>query len=428
MNNLNTNGEPAKPRPKAFWGRGIITTARLKDVQPGQGIRPGRPTDPRWTEHPKVPLSPDVVTQLKELAAEMERTHSRKLGFTQTAAILIEQALAYLKDADGTHLAARIRDGTQGLLKSNPPAENRSLNWESPKIPMSEVTWANLKELSQHWKNDLGIHLPYTRLASALILQMIDVHLHPQTSARAEELYRRAQNRDQSEEEEPFYIRKVFERVSAGESRQEALRAVLIAFDVNEIKGFVKDYSAGAKGIRQLAGVSGLGNRVEGYVDKILQSLPGGQKRRFEETLRQGRANRIRDNEESKAQILKELNKRDEETAKELLVYDRFIELLGPDPAIEPDSSVITQIATTQESTSEVTRKEIRDGETFEVKTKTVVEYKTVHTIPEIPSAKEFGDPRTREKNQRAREERAAKLNRKFSGRPLSAGCRRTPA
>ncbi len=46
-------------------GGGAFGAARLAEIvadiqgrlEPGQGIRPGRPTDANWVRHPKVPMS-----------------------------------------------------------------------------------------------------------------------------------------------------------------------------------------------------------------------------------------------------------------------------------------------------------------------------------------------------------------------------------
>jgi hypothetical protein len=43
--------------------------ATLRDtLSPGQGRRPGRPTNPKWRRHPKVPMSDQTLRELQRLA------------------------------------------------------------------------------------------------------------------------------------------------------------------------------------------------------------------------------------------------------------------------------------------------------------------------------------------------------------------------
>jgi hypothetical protein len=62
-------------------------------LQPGQGIRPGRPTDANWTQHPKVPMS-DATRQRLARLAEQSSAGGRKVSPMQIAAQLLEEALA----------------------------------------------------------------------------------------------------------------------------------------------------------------------------------------------------------------------------------------------------------------------------------------------------------------------------------------------
>lgn len=86
-------------------GGGAFGAARLAKVvaelqarlQPGQGIRPGRPTDPTWVESPKVPMSDDTARKLARLA-ERASAAGRKVSPMQMAAQLLEEAVAGLPD------------------------------------------------------------------------------------------------------------------------------------------------------------------------------------------------------------------------------------------------------------------------------------------------------------------------------------------
>lgn len=71
---------------------GIIQTLRQR-LEPSQGQRPGRPTDPTWVHHPKVPMTQSTQEALTRLA-EMASTPQRKVSPMQVAAQLLEQAIS----------------------------------------------------------------------------------------------------------------------------------------------------------------------------------------------------------------------------------------------------------------------------------------------------------------------------------------------
>ncbi|GAC1467034.1 MAG: hypothetical protein NVSMB9_08200 [Isosphaeraceae bacterium] len=70
----------------------IVETMQARLV-PGQGRRPGRPTDPSWVRHPKVPMS-DATRQRLERLAKQSSTGGRKVSPMQIAARILEDALA----------------------------------------------------------------------------------------------------------------------------------------------------------------------------------------------------------------------------------------------------------------------------------------------------------------------------------------------
>src|SRR5688500_3078506 len=82
-------------------GAGACGVARLAAVvgerqarlQPGRGKRPGRPTDPRWVRHPKVPMSAATERRLARLA-EQASAGGRKVSPMQLAARILEEAVA----------------------------------------------------------------------------------------------------------------------------------------------------------------------------------------------------------------------------------------------------------------------------------------------------------------------------------------------
>jgi hypothetical protein len=69
-----------------------IDTLRTRLV-PGEGRRPGRPSDASWVRHPKVPMSEATERRLAALAARAS-TDRRKVSPMQIAAQLLEDALA----------------------------------------------------------------------------------------------------------------------------------------------------------------------------------------------------------------------------------------------------------------------------------------------------------------------------------------------
>jgi hypothetical protein len=70
----------------------IIETMQSR-LLPGQGRRPGRPTDANWVQHPKVPMS-DATKQRLTRLAEQVSTGGRKISPMQIAAQILEDALA----------------------------------------------------------------------------------------------------------------------------------------------------------------------------------------------------------------------------------------------------------------------------------------------------------------------------------------------
>jgi len=78
-------------------GGGAFGAARLAKIlqvrlQPSRGQRPGRPTDPSWVLHPKVPMSQATMQKLTQLANQAS-TPDRKVSPMQVAAQLIEMSL-----------------------------------------------------------------------------------------------------------------------------------------------------------------------------------------------------------------------------------------------------------------------------------------------------------------------------------------------
>ena len=81
-------------------GGGAFAAARLARIVetmqsrllPGQGRRPGRPTDANWVQHPKVPMSDATKERLTRLAEQVSGG-GRKISPMQVAAQILEDAL-----------------------------------------------------------------------------------------------------------------------------------------------------------------------------------------------------------------------------------------------------------------------------------------------------------------------------------------------
>ena len=81
-------------------GGGAFGAARLAELfrvlrgrlEPSQGKRPGRPSDPMWSLSPKVPMSEQTHQSLVRLA-EMASDEDRKVTAMQMAAQLLEHAV-----------------------------------------------------------------------------------------------------------------------------------------------------------------------------------------------------------------------------------------------------------------------------------------------------------------------------------------------
>lgn len=83
-------------------GGGAFGAARLAHLvaalqvrlRPGQGERPGRPSEAAWDRRPKVPMSSATEEKLRRLAMRAS-TPARKVSPMQLAAQLLEDAVAH---------------------------------------------------------------------------------------------------------------------------------------------------------------------------------------------------------------------------------------------------------------------------------------------------------------------------------------------
>jgi hypothetical protein len=80
-------------------GAGTVGAMRMamllqSRLQPGQGVRPGRPSVPTWTRRPKVPMSEATENRLAKLAKLFSRQQKHPVTPMQVAAHLLEAAVA----------------------------------------------------------------------------------------------------------------------------------------------------------------------------------------------------------------------------------------------------------------------------------------------------------------------------------------------
>jgi hypothetical protein len=81
-------------------GGGTFGMARLAQIMharlaPSTGKRPGRPTNERWTERAKVPMSAETLARLRELSERLS-SEERKVSPMQLAAQLLEESVIQL--------------------------------------------------------------------------------------------------------------------------------------------------------------------------------------------------------------------------------------------------------------------------------------------------------------------------------------------
>ena len=79
---------------------GMARLARILEerLEPGQGLRPGRPTDANWTSRSRMLLSRETEQVLEEMAEQINRSSTRKVTPMQVAALLLEEAVRLARD------------------------------------------------------------------------------------------------------------------------------------------------------------------------------------------------------------------------------------------------------------------------------------------------------------------------------------------
>ena len=76
----------------AFGVAKLARTIRAR-LEPGQGKRPGRPSNPNWSKRSKIPLAAETEERLAQLARMLSDEH-RRVSPMQVAAQILEDATA----------------------------------------------------------------------------------------------------------------------------------------------------------------------------------------------------------------------------------------------------------------------------------------------------------------------------------------------
>lgn len=91
--------------PGAF-GAARLAAALHERLVASSGRRPGRPTDPAWTQHPKVPMSDKTLERLELLSRELS-TRDRRISPMQLAAHLLENSVVQMAEVSAVPTEAQ---------------------------------------------------------------------------------------------------------------------------------------------------------------------------------------------------------------------------------------------------------------------------------------------------------------------------------
>lgn len=87
-----TIGQPVMETGGGAFGMARLSAVLAARLQPSQGKRPGRPSDPSWSQYAKVPISDDTMARLTQIA-ESVSTRERRISPMQVAAQILEEGL-----------------------------------------------------------------------------------------------------------------------------------------------------------------------------------------------------------------------------------------------------------------------------------------------------------------------------------------------
>jgi hypothetical protein len=95
---------PVQTRAHGPFGVAQLAAELAARLKPGDGIRPGRPTDPAWDVRRLVGFRRSTWHELTEIARQASSVR-RRVTPSQVAALLVERGLESLEDADSRRSA-----------------------------------------------------------------------------------------------------------------------------------------------------------------------------------------------------------------------------------------------------------------------------------------------------------------------------------
>lgn len=122
----------------AFGVAKLARTLRER-LEPGQGKRPGRPSNPSWSKRSKVPLAAETEKHLEQLARLLSDEH-RKVSPMQVAAQILEEGTAgYF-----SHAARPIRlegHGTKDVSEESATHDHAPMSSRFPLLAQSGLQY-----------------------------------------------------------------------------------------------------------------------------------------------------------------------------------------------------------------------------------------------------------------------------------------------
>ena len=78
-----------------------LSKAMRNRLRPSQGTRPGRPSDPAWSQYGKIPMSKETSALLSDIAARVS-ADDRRISPMQVAAHMLEVSLKKYSTENGS--------------------------------------------------------------------------------------------------------------------------------------------------------------------------------------------------------------------------------------------------------------------------------------------------------------------------------------
>jgi hypothetical protein len=91
-----------------FGALGLVAEVQARFRTPAKG---GRPTDPKWTKRRLIPLRPETLIRLQQLAEDLTARTGIRLSPLQVAALVLEEVTENLTQARTEQLAEALKQG-----------------------------------------------------------------------------------------------------------------------------------------------------------------------------------------------------------------------------------------------------------------------------------------------------------------------------